>query len=44
MENVLGRALTFPDAVKINPHNFDKNNEKIEALIRLVVEQPGSKD
>ena len=43
-EDMMKRKLTYPDAVTFNPENADKNDAKIEALVKLVTKLSDSKE
>lgn len=36
MEDMMSKKLTYPDSVKVQPENADKNEAKIDALINLI--------
>lgn len=43
MEDLMSKKLTFPDAVDIKPESADKNEAKIDALVRLLTTVSDSK-
>jgi hypothetical protein len=44
MDNLLGLRLTHPDAITFQTDNFDRNDEKIDVLVRFVANIPKEKD
>lgn len=43
-EEMMKRKLTYPEAVTFKPENADKNDAKIEALVKLVTKLSDSKE